>query len=247
LKIEYYKEYSNCLGRDMEFKVFGHAGRLALAFAPQNGRFWDFENFRMDEAAAPWIEAGKLQIVNVDSIDAETWSDKEGDPRRRIELHERWFHYVVDELLPRALQINGDAAQLPLTCGCSMGAMHAANFFLRRPDKFCGVIAMSGMYNANFFIPGYMDDLVYNNSPVHYLRNMPQEHPYMNLYRQRDIILCCGQGAWEDDLLASTQEMDSIFREKDIPAWVDIWGYDVNHDWPWWQKQFPYFLRHILK
>lgn len=21
---------------------------------------------------------------------------------------------------------------------------------------------------------------------------------------------------------------------------------DVNHDWPWWRKQLPYFLGHIL-
>ena len=34
---------------------------------------------------------------------------------------------------------------------------------------------------------------------------------------------------------------------KDIPAWIDFWGKDVNHDWNWWQVQLPYFLNHILK
>lgn len=24
-------------------------------------------------------------------------------------------------------------------------------------------------------------------------------------------------------------------------------GYDVAHDWPWWQKQFPYFINHMLE
>ena len=30
---QYYKEYSHCLQRDMEFKVYGHAG-LPLSFSP---------------------------------------------------------------------------------------------------------------------------------------------------------------------------------------------------------------------
>ena len=35
-------------------------------------------------------------------------------------------------------------------------------------------------------------------------------------------------------------------REKGINLWVDLWGYDVNHDWPWWHKQVPYFLPYLL-
>ena len=27
MKIEYFKEYSHCLNRDMEFKVYGHGGK----------------------------------------------------------------------------------------------------------------------------------------------------------------------------------------------------------------------------
>ncbi|MFC2478896.1 MAG: hypothetical protein ACFNQG_07695, partial [Treponema socranskii subsp. buccale] len=26
----------------------------------------------------------------------------------------------------------------------------------------------------------------------------------------------------------------SLFYGKDIHAWVDFWGYDVDHDWDWW-------------
>ena len=68
----------------------------------------------------------------------------------------------------------------------------------------------------------------------------------MELYRNSNIIICVGQGAWEDELLASTRELDAVLREKNIPAWIDYWGYDVNHDWPWWRKQMPYFLGNVL-
>ena len=40
--------------------------------------------------------------------------------------------------------------------------------------------------------------------------------------------------------------IDEICREKGINLWVDFWGYDVNHDWPWWHKQVPYFLPYLL-
>ncbi len=44
---------------------------------------------------------------------------------------------------------------------------------------------------------------------------------------------------------AGVGALDALFREKSIPAWVDFWGYDVNHDWPWWYKQMNYFLQRL--
>ena len=115
------------------------------------------------------------------------------------------------------------------------------------PDLFDGMIGLSGMYTAEYFFGDYMDELVYANSPVHFLRNMPADHPYMELYRQSHIIACVGQGAWEEEMLAGTRALDQVLREKGIPGWVDYWGYDVNHDWDWWQKQLPYFMRKVLE
>ena len=44
MKTAYYKEYSHNLGRDMEFKVYGHGGKPMLVFPCQDGRFFDFED-----------------------------------------------------------------------------------------------------------------------------------------------------------------------------------------------------------
>ena len=55
-----------------------------------------------------------------------------------------------------------------------------------------------------------------------------------------------GQGAWEDLLLAGTRRLDEVLRRKGIRAWVDCWGPDVNHDWPWWKKQIRYFLPNVV-
>ena len=40
--------------------------------------------------------------------------------------------------------------------------------------------------------------------------------------------------------------LDESFRAKGIAAWCDFWGFDVNHDWPWWKKMYQYFLPHVL-
>ena len=133
-----------------------------------------------------------------------------------------------------------------MATGCSMGGVHAANAFFRRPDMFDCFISLSGLFNASHFFGGYMDDLIYANSPLHFLPNMPADHPWMDLYRQGTIIFCCGQGAWEDQMIGDSRALDAILTEKGVPHWADFWGYDVNHDWPWWRKQLPYFIDHDL-
>ena len=90
-----------------------------------------------------------------------------------------------------------------------------------------------------------MDEVVYRNSPVHYLSNMPTDHPYIEKYNRNQGIICIGQGAWEE--VSTTRILDTLFREKGIDVWVDYWGYDVNHDWPWWYKQAAYFIPKLLE
>ena len=47
-------------------------------------------------------------------------------------------------------------------------------------------------------------------------------------------------------MIRSLKYLESVFREKGIHAWCDFWGYDVNHDWPWWFRQMDYFLPFLL-
>ena len=128
MQIRYYKEYSRFLNRFMEFKVYGHAGRPIVIFPCQSGRFFDWEDRNMCNAAASWIDSGKLQIFTVDSIDPESW-DNNGPERPRIEMQERWYNYVCEEFVPRLLEINREQGEdhtgCILTGGASMGGGHA--------------------------------------------------------------------------------------------------------------------------
>lgn len=244
MKIEEFGWYSDRLHRDMPVKVYGHAGKPCLVIPSQDGKHNDFEGFGMVGACSDFIESGRLQLFCIDTVDTETVSCKYGDPRTRIETHENWVQYLVQEVLPFMRQKSGQ--EKAMVTGCSMGAYHAANLYFRFPDRFDRLISMSGVYNASEFMGYYMDDLVYLNSPYHSLQNLPADHPYMNLFRNNQAAICVGQGAWEDELLASTRQLDGVLKAKGIPVWVDYWGYDVNHDWNWWRVQFPYFLGKLL-
>ena len=167
---EYKNEYSEILGRNFEFKVYGHAGKPCLVFPPQDGKFHNYEDFEMVEELSDYIKSGKLQLFCVGSLDKETWSDKNGDPRKRIELQEKWVEHISNEMVPRIWDISG-RSDLIVT-GCSMGGAHAGILFFRRPDLFDTLISLSGAFDASMFFGSYMDDLVYNNSPVHFLKNI---------------------------------------------------------------------------
>lgn len=101
MEVRYFKGYSYNLNREMEFKVYGHRGKPVLFIPCQAGRFYDFENFHMDDVFRPYIDAGELMVFSIDTIDNETWADHGGNPRARIEQHERWFNYIVDEMVPQ--------------------------------------------------------------------------------------------------------------------------------------------------
>ena len=186
MEVQYFKRYSYNLNRDMEFKVYGHAGRPVLYIPCQDGRFFDFENFKMTDTWAPWIESGQVMVFSIDTMDKETWSNKGADPRWRAERHEQWMRYITDEMVPfmrDMVNLRNGWTGYPgiMVFGCSLGATHATNLFYRRPDLFDRLLALSGIYTASYGFDGYMDDIVYNNSPVDYLKNMPYDHPYICL------------------------------------------------------------------
>ena len=63
----YYKEWSTVLGREMEFKVYGHAGVPVLALPARGGRFYDWENNGMPDAIAQLLNEGKIQLKPLQS------------------------------------------------------------------------------------------------------------------------------------------------------------------------------------
>lgn len=238
--------HSNELNRDMPLLTYGDAGWPIIVFPTQDSPCNNFEDFGMIDTLAPFIESKQIRLFCVDSVDKESWSDTYGDKNHRAEVQEAFYRYITNEVIPFIHNQTQDE-HLPLAMGCSMGATHSVIFALRRPDLFAGCIAMSGVYDARFFFGDWMNETLYFNSPTDFLPNMDPAHPFIELYNKRQIVLCIGQGAWEDDGIPTQRTLASAFERLGVGAWCDFWGFDVNHDWPWWKKQVVYFLPIVLE
>ena len=239
--------HSARLDRVMNIRIYGSPNAAPiLVFPTQDAMSDNFENFGMIEAMSGDIARGRIQLFCVDTVDTETWSNIWGNKPWRARRQEQYYAYIVDEVVP-FIRSENTSGRLPVAAGCSLGGLHAAIVFFRRPDLFDGVLALSGVYDAKFFTDGWMDGVLYDNSPLDFLGNMPADHPYIDLYNDRRIVLCVGQGSWEEEGRRTTALMGDVLHSKGIRAWVDFWGYDVDHDWDWWKKQFPYFLPFVLR
>ena len=249
MHVEYHKWWSPGLGQDMELKVYSagagldsSAGKPVVVFPTQGGRFYEYEDFGMVAACAPHIESGHICLYTVDSVDNQSWANWEAPPAQRARRHNDYDRYIVEEVAP-FIHHRGHVGRF-LATGCSMGGYHSANFFFRHPDVFDALVSLSGLLQLRLFVGDYMDDNVYFNTPLAYLPNL--ENPWhLDLYRQSQIIVCAGRGPWDEDMLNDALALKGILEARGVPCWIDIWGPDVSHDWPWWRRQMPYFLQHL--
>ena len=132
-----------------------------------------------------------------------------------------------------------------ITLGCSLGAYHAVHFALQRADLAPLAIGLSGNYDvATWGSWGDRGDATYFANPTDYVPNLHGDH--LDWLRSRlSVLLVVGQGAWETHptgSLPSTVRFAEMLQEKQIRCELDLWGYDVSHDWEWWQRQLAHHL-----
>ncbi|KJS00676.1 MAG: transposase [Desulfobulbaceae bacterium BRH_c16a] len=249
MQIEEHSWYSPSLRRDMSLKIYGHWGVPFIVFPCSRGRYFDYEGMGMIQAISSFIDSGQIKVFCVDSVDSESWYNFSLTPADRNGRHEDYDRYVVGEVVPFIRDHCRTPDIRPMTNGCSMGAYHAVNFYLKHPHVFTGTVACSGLYRLDRqeFGLGPQDlPAVYYNSPLAYLSGLIEPW-YLEQYRQGTIFIRAGRGAWDEEALEDTCTLGTIFQAKAIPAWIDIWGHDVNHDWPWWYKQMNHFLDHLSR
>ncbi len=241
MKHEHHELYSPAIGTSGAVAVFGHYGRPVLAFPSEGGRAYDWRDNGMVGALEGLIEGGRMKLYCVDSFDAASWSNQSVPLEERAREHSRYESWILDQVVPFIQHTTGGEI---LTTGSRLGAFHAANFALKRADVFPIAICMSGNYDpAAWNGWGERGDATYFNNPLDYVGHLGGEH--LDWLRSRlSLLLVCGQGQWEDTTgsLESTKRFAGVLAEKGIRHELDLWGYDVPHDWPSWRAQIAHHL-----
>ncbi|MGE5255242.1 MAG: alpha/beta hydrolase-fold protein, partial [Hyphomicrobiales bacterium] len=145
MHVEQHRWRSPRLSRDMDLKVYGHWGKPFIVFPCSRGRYFDFEGMGMVSAIESFINSGKIKLFAIDSVDGESWYNWGISPAGRNDRHQAYDGYVVHEVIPFIRQHCQSPSERVMATGCSMGAYHAVNFFLKHPDLFEGTIALSGL------------------------------------------------------------------------------------------------------
>jgi esterase/lipase superfamily enzyme len=231
--------YSHNLGMEMPLVSYGHAGYPLLMFPTAAADFLEYERFNLIDSIRWFIETGRIRAYSVNSVNRDSLLNDSASPQWKAELLTRYDRYLTDEVLPLIRHECGPDAR-PLTTGASMGAYLSANTYLRHPDVFRGMIAMSGSYDIRSYMHGYHDDNVYFNNPAEYLHNLSDGYFLPTLRNADAIVILTGQGSYEAP--DRSRRLSGLLAAKGIPHQLDVWGYDVNHDWPWWRKMLPYWL-----
>jgi esterase/lipase superfamily enzyme len=230
--------YSPSLGREMPIAMYGHHGFALLMVPTAAADYLEYERFQMMDYLAPFVDAGKMKVFSVNSINTESWLNKQMQGAHKAIRQNQFNDYIYNEVVPY-IKSNTSWETPIIVTGASFGALHSMNLFLKRPDLINGAIAMSGVYDLTEYTDGYYDEQVYYNSPIHYIPNL-NDHYLLEQIRRGKLIIATGQGSYEDP--EANRRFSGVLHTKSIPHELDLWGHDVTHDWPTWRKMLPHFL-----
>ncbi|HLF62273.1 MAG TPA: alpha/beta hydrolase-fold protein [Saprospiraceae bacterium] len=231
--------YSPSLNRPMDIAMYGHWG-FALVLIPTAGAdYLEYERFLLIDVIQNYIDGGKVKVFSINSINSESWLNSKMHPRHKAIRHVQFNRYFEQEVIPYIKSKTSPDTPI-ITCGASLGALHAANLFFRRPDLIDGMIAMSGVYDLTTYTDGYWDEDVYFNSPMHYLDPLNDQYFLGKIRKSRHIHILTGSGDYEHP--DSSRALSALLNHKGIPHELDVWGPDMKHDWPTWRAMLPYYL-----
>ena len=231
--------FSPALQKDMPVVTYGSYGFALLLIPTAGADYLEYERFQLIDQLAPFIDAGKLKVFSVDSINKESWLNNEMLGEHKAIRHNQFNKYIYNEVVPFIK--NATSWNTPIiTCGASLGALHSMNLFLKRPDLINGVIAMSGVYDLTEYTKGFFDDQVYYNSPIHYMPNLTDHGILEQIRSSHHIHILTGSG--DHEAPDAAKSFAGVLYNKGINYELSVWGEEWRHDWPTWRAMLPLFI-----
>jgi esterase/lipase superfamily enzyme len=220
----------------MELLVFGHGGTPMLVFPSRKQRFFEYEEHGMVHALRHRIEAGELQLVCVDSLDADSLYCFEKTPEQRIDRHLEYERYLIEEVVPLIAKIN--PGKELIAHGCSFGAYHAMALALRYPEHFRRVVAFSGRYDLTLnsgdfhtLFHGFYDDRLKSIMPSHFVPEL-SDRKRLRLTRLIRFTVVIGE---DDPFYEDNATLVEAFAEKTIPHDFHPWVGNA-HRFRYWRQ-----------
>lgn len=232
---EYLKWHSAALGREMEVLRFGHAGTPLIVFPSSMGRFYEWKDFGMMDALATQLNAGHNQVFCVDSVDRESFYNRQVNPYVRIKRHQQYEQYIINEVVPMVKEVS--KFDFIMATGASFGAYHAANIAFKFPWAFGKLIALSGAYDIKMFMDGFYDDNVYFSNPMDFVGGITDEG-LLNQLRRLKVVLAYGE---HDPCRQPNEELSYKLFSRGVEHQIELWS-GFGHDWPWWKEMIRKFI-----
>lgn len=236
---EQFSWYSPALNKEMPIVCYGHYGFALLLVPTAAADYLEYERFQMIDALSFLINSGKLRVFSINSINNESWLNNDMLPEHKAIRHNQFNDYVFNEVVPY-IRNKTSSETMIYTSGASFGALHSMNLFLKRPDIINGAISMSGVYDLSEYTKGFWDEQVYFNSPIHYIPNLNDLYYLDKIKASHHIHIHTGSGSYEDP--EANKRFSQVLWDKGIWHDLDVWGPEINHDWPTWRAMLPYIL-----
>ncbi len=241
--VEHHGWNSPRLGQEMGLQVYGHYGAPLLVFPTSGGDEYEYAGQGMIAALGHHIDAGLVKFFCVNSVNNDSWYNKQAHPRHRSYRQAMYDAYIASEVVP-FIYDHCRTPGLPITTtGASFGAYHAANTLFKHPALFRRCLALSGVYDLRRFMDGDYDDNFYFNNPVDYLAGLSDPWNLQQL-NQDDIHLVTGTGPFEDS--GPTYRLSEVLRARGINHCLDNWGSEGGHDWPYWKRQMNEYIGRLF-
>jgi esterase/lipase superfamily enzyme len=239
---EYHKWHSPALQRDMELLVFGKSGaQRLLVFPTRKQRFFEFEDHGMIHSLRHRIDAGEVQVICVDSVDAESLYNFDTSPELRLERHLQYERYITEEVIPFTETTSHWTALI--AHGSSFGAFHAVSIVMRHPHLFHGALAFSGRYDLTLqagdyhsLFHGYSSDDLKAIMPSLAIPDFKDRK--LRALRSIPFTLVIGE---EDPFYENNLQLAAIMAAKKIPHSLRIWCGDV-HRFRYWRQMIRIYL-----
>lgn len=221
------------LGGPMEVVAYGGYGKPLLFFPTAAEDAGQLERQGMIAALAPAIDAGRLKVYCVESINGRSWLNPGVAGAERLAMQNGYDRYLCEEVVPYIRHDCRSSGIRLATAGAGFGAFHAFNSLCRHPDLFDEVTAMSGVFDLDPYAAGAPRDESYLHNPMAYLPNL-DDHYFLPMLRERCAIrILTGDGAGENP--EESRRISAVMTERGIPHNLELWGPEAGPGWPTWR------------